>query len=82
MAITLSDETEKLVQERMSKGGFASPDELVRAALRVLDEQEPFDPELDEILREGLAEAERGEGVPLEDAVRDLRARYFGRRQD
>src|SRR3954453_7917062 len=40
MNIVLSPETQKLLEERMRTGRFATPDEAVRAALQTLGEAE------------------------------------------
>jgi putative addiction module CopG family antidote len=64
MDLTLSPETRRLIDERMKRGGYASPDDVVRAGLASLEQQEAagdFDPgELDHLLAQG----ERG-GPPL-----------------
>jgi len=74
MPIGISPKTEKLIKERMKKGGYESPEAVVLAALASLQQQESFgdfEPgELDELLAEG----ERS-GKPLdgEEVFRELR---------
>ena len=38
--ISLSAETQRMIEERMKKGGYQSADDAVRAALATLDQQE------------------------------------------
>ena len=38
MAISLSPQTEKLIEEKMKQAGYSSPDELVRTALQSLED--------------------------------------------
>lgn len=80
MPICLQPETEKLIEERMKRGDFSSPDEMVRAALETLDQ---FDAEeLDEATIQAIDEAEaeysRGEGIPADQAFAELRRKHFG----
>jgi Arc/MetJ-type ribon-helix-helix transcriptional regulator len=83
MAITLTPETQKLIEERMKQGGFPSADEVVRAALVSMDQQDPLrvvkDAELDtlypgfrEKTAQGLAEADAGKVADGEDFFAEL----------
>ncbi|QOV88527.1 hypothetical protein [Humisphaera borealis] len=81
--ITLSTETEKLLEERMRRDGHDSPDQAVRAALLVLNDADNDDSTLldDQTLAaiEGAnLEVDRGEGIPVEEAFRRLRAKHLG----
>jgi predicted transcriptional regulator len=84
MAISLSPETQKLIEERMKETGVGTADELVRVALQTLRQErgEDFD-DLDEktkaAIEEGLAQADRGEGRPWEDVRKEIRARFIDR---
>ncbi|HXE53852.1 MAG TPA: hypothetical protein VN541_12595 [Tepidisphaeraceae bacterium] len=71
MVVSLSPDTQKLIEERMKKKDFQSADELVRAALGLLDMQDRLgnigDDELEAIypgfrekIAQGLAEADAG----------------------
>lgn len=71
MAITLSRETQALIEEKIKAGGFATADEVVRAALVSLDQQDPLsgasDAELEAVypgfrqkIAQGLADADAG----------------------
>jgi Arc/MetJ-type ribon-helix-helix transcriptional regulator len=82
MAISLTPQTQKLIEERMKQAGYSSPDELVRIALQTLEELqgEPIE-DLDASTRDALdrafAQSERGEGEPWEKARARLAAKYF-----
>ena len=82
MHIVLSPETQKLLEERMRSGRFASPDEAVRAALQTLGEVEgdlleDLDPETQAAIDRADAQADRGEDRPWEEVREELRARYL-----
>lgn len=82
MNISLTPETEKLLEEQMKKGHFASPDDVVRTALQALDQVRGEDYEdLDEETRSAIEEAEaqhqRGEGRPWEEVREELKSRYI-----
>ena len=75
MSIALTPDTQKLIEDRLNHGGYASADDLIRAGLDSLRQQEAmgeFDAgELDELLEAG----ERS-GAPLdgEQVLAELRA--------
>jgi Arc/MetJ-type ribon-helix-helix transcriptional regulator len=82
MTITLSPETQKLLEERMKQGGFESPDMVVRVALETLDQIEgealqDLDEETQAALVEAEAQADRGEVRPWEELKAELRAKYL-----
>lgn len=81
MGISLKPETEKLIEERMNRGGFSTPDDMVRVALETLDHVDADD--LDEAtlaaIDRGELQYERGEGVPADEAFAQLRRKYFGK---
>ena len=81
MNVTLRPALKKLVDDKVKAGEYASPNELMEAAVARLI----FDPhrgELDEetlaALREGESQLERGEGIPAEAAFDRLRKKYCG----
>ena len=84
MAVSLSAETQRLIEERMKETGVGTADELVRVALQTLRQTggEDFD-DLDVATRaaveEGLAQADRGEGRPWEEVRAEIRARFIDR---
>lgn len=75
MSISLTPQTQKLIEDRMKHGGYATADDVVRAGLDSLRQQEAlgeFDPgELNDLLDAG----ERS-GPPLdgEQVLAELRA--------
>jgi antitoxin ParD1/3/4 len=69
MNITLSSELEKIIDEKMKGGGYANPNEVIRAALEALQEQEDLltPPGPEQVRREistAVAQLDRGEGIP------------------
>ena len=84
MNIVLSPETQKLLEERMRSGRFATPDEAVRAALQTLgdvdgDALEDLDTETRAAIDRAEAQGDRGEGRPWEKVRDELRARYLNK---
>lgn len=85
MPISLSAETQKLIEEQMKETGVETADELVRVALRTLhqtrgEDFEDLDPDTQAAIEEGLAQADRGEGRPWTDVREELRARFIDRK--
>lgn len=83
MTITLSPETQRLLNEQMKKGGFATADEALRVALEALDRAgvaplEDLDPETLAAIERAEAQADRGEGMPVDPAFAQLRRKHFG----
>ncbi len=78
MDTVLSPETQKLLEEKLSSGGYRSADDVVHAALEALNELESYglDPETQAAIEEGLAQADRGEGRPWEEVREELRTRF------
>lgn len=83
MAHGFSPDVERLIQDRMIQGGYASEDDVVRDALRALDELRLFLPEtagerisdLEQLRQEivrGLEPLDRGEGIPAEEVFEEL----------
>ena len=72
MNVSLTRELEKLVHEIVRSGMYSSASEVVREALRLLNEQEKLRRQkLEELRKEiqiGLDQIERGEGAPLDIA--------------
>jgi Arc/MetJ-type ribon-helix-helix transcriptional regulator len=75
MNIPLDPETQRLFDERMRLGGYATPADVVRAGLALLAQQESSDDFDAGELEEFLAEGERS-GPPLdgEEVLAELRA--------
>ncbi len=80
MTITLSPETQKLLEEKLKDGAYRSVDDVLNAALQALDEVESQ--ELDEELLDAIDRAEdqieRGEVHNWDDVREQIRARLLG----
>lgn len=82
MTIALSPETTRLIEQHLAAGPYRSADELLQAALTSFDQPGDVDDlELNEedqkALDEGLAQIERGEGIPWEEVRESLRQKFF-----
>jgi Arc/MetJ-type ribon-helix-helix transcriptional regulator len=68
MTITLQPEQEQLVMDLMRTGGYANPDEAIASALEMLRSQQAWllanREAVDTTIRQGIAELDRGEGIP------------------
>jgi antitoxin ParD1/3/4 len=77
MAISLSPETQRMIEEGMKQRGYASADDLVRAGLALLNRQAAtgdFEPgELDGLIAQAEAEFERGEGIAADEVFAEIR---------
>ena len=70
MNISVSEKTQKLLEQQMKRGGFQSHDDAVHAALQTVDELqgeaiEDLDGETQAALDRAFAQSERGEGQPF-----------------
>jgi putative addiction module CopG family antidote len=78
MSISLSSDTQRLIEERMKQGGYRTADDLVHAAIDALDETEV--PQLDEEILDAIdraeAQIERGEVMEINDVRQEFRARF------
>jgi Arc/MetJ-type ribon-helix-helix transcriptional regulator len=77
MAVVLSPETEKLIEQRLAETGIGSADELVRIAMQFFDatrgeDIEDLDEETQAALDEASAQLDRGERIPIEDVRKEL----------
>jgi antitoxin ParD1/3/4 len=90
MNISITPELEEFVAEEVKTGLYQSASEVIRAGLRRLKEDKERKPrfmvssvaELEEKLLAGIAELDRGEGIPAEKVFADLKARSAKRRRD
>jgi Arc/MetJ-type ribon-helix-helix transcriptional regulator len=68
MAIQLNPEQEHRIAEALRTGAYQSPDDVIDHALDVLQEQDEWlianRQALEEKIRTGIDELERGEGIP------------------
>lgn len=79
MKVTLTPEHERYVNEQIARGRYASADEAVRDGLESLQRREEFQRKI----KEGLAELERGEGIPADQAfaeIDEMKRRYLEQR--
>ena len=81
-SIALGDHFETFIKEQVERGRFNNASEVVRAGLRLLEdaegERERKLKALDEAIAKGLADAEAGRMIPLEEALSRLEAKYLG----
>ena len=84
MNVSLSPELTRLVHKRVASGRYGSATEVVRAALRLLEEQEEIHRlQLDELRKQvavGLEQLGRGEGRRI-DAAAAARIKARGRKR-
>jgi putative addiction module CopG family antidote len=81
MDIALSEQTHRLLQEKLNKGVYRSADEVVRAALEALDELEAhgLDAQTLDAIDQAEAQIERGEVHAWENVREQVRSRFFGK---
>lgn len=81
MSLSLTPETEALIHDRTKRGGYSTPDDMVRVALDVLhqiEDQQIDDREMAE-LRASIEQMKRGEVVDWKELSAPIRAKHFGR---
>ncbi|HEY6988226.1 MAG TPA: type II toxin-antitoxin system ParD family antitoxin [Bryobacteraceae bacterium] len=71
MTIHLNPEQENRIAEALRSGAYSSTDEVIDRALEVLHEQDEWltanRDAIDKKIRTGIAELERGEGIPEDE---------------
>lgn len=76
MNVSLTPEFEEFIQDRVRSGRYHSASEVVREALRLLEDQDEVRRlRLDEIRKRiaaGLASLEKGQGIPGDEAFDEL----------
>jgi antitoxin ParD1/3/4 len=78
MAISLSPETLRLIEERMDGDGYPTADDVVRAALELLDQQDELDEETLAAIDRSEVQIERGEYRDWKEVSAELRRTYLG----
>jgi len=82
MELQLPPDLEELVRRQIAAKRYDTPLEVLRAALVSLDLQETSDPEwikeLNQKIEAGLAQLDRGEGIPGDEAFDRIRRRVLG----
>ncbi|MDX6750635.1 type II toxin-antitoxin system ParD family antitoxin [Geminicoccaceae bacterium 1502E] len=77
LSITLPHDMASMVREKVESGDYASNSEVIREALRLLQEQEALRAQKLAWLREKIVEGEAsGEPLPAEEVFDRLEARY------
>ena len=66
MNVSLTPELEKIVAERVTSGRYASASEVIREALRLLEERDQLN-QLREEVRLGLEQLDQGRHRPFDD---------------
>ncbi len=76
MNVTLSGKVEQFVLEEVTRGHYESAQEVVREGLRLLHERSLVEAQqrvrLNEQIEKGLAQLDRGEGIPGDQVFRAL----------
>lgn len=84
MNVSLTPELDRLIEERVRRGHYTSASELVREALRLFFRYDAAQANeivrLNERIASGLAQLDRGEGIPGDDARRQSHDRLAARR--
>ena len=81
MNVSLTPELEKFVKDKVATGRYTSSSEVVREALRVLEEREERLEELRREVQKGIDSLDRGEGVDGEIVFEELRKRNLAMRR-
>lgn len=85
MNVSLSPELELLIEQKVKSGMYNSASEVIRAGLRLLQEQDELKQvrlhELKLEVRKGLAQIDRGEVVDGDEVFRELRERNLNYKQ-
>lgn len=86
MNVSLTPELENFVQSKVTAGRYASASEVVREALRLLEDQDKArSAQLTEFRAEAdrrLASLDRGEGIDGESVFAEIRQKSTSRRQN
>jgi antitoxin ParD1/3/4 len=79
MSITLNSEQESIVTDLIATGSFQTADEVLQAALRLLETErqsyQAWVAETREKVQEGIESLDRGEGIDGETVVNELLAK-------
>jgi antitoxin ParD1/3/4 len=79
-SIALNPEQQQFIQQQLSLGRFSTPDEVLNKAFQLLDAQyQEHDAWVEDTrakINEAQAEIDRGEGIPLDIAMSQLRSKF------
>lgn len=85
MNVSLTQELEQYVNEKVASGMYHTASEVVREGLRLLKERDELQQmrlaEMRKQFAEGLAQLDRGEGIPAEEVFEKVRERSRRRRK-
>jgi len=85
MNVSLTPELEKLVASKVQSGRYQSASEVIREGLRLLEDQDRLRAaQLDEVRRKiqtGLDELDRGEGIPGDQVLAQLKQKSAAARR-
>jgi len=74
MILSLKPDVQKLIEERVTSGQYSTPEDVVAAAIKALDQQEQFGDfeagELDNLLAEGERSIEQESALDGDEAFR------------
>ncbi|MDP4595285.1 MAG: type II toxin-antitoxin system ParD family antitoxin [Beijerinckiaceae bacterium] len=73
-SVSLGPELEKTIDRLIKDGRYASKSEIIREGIRLVEEREKKLALLDAAIARGLADADAGRTMPLEEAFARLRA--------
>jgi antitoxin ParD1/3/4 len=82
MIITLTAELERFVTERMSRGGYSSPEKVIEEGLKLIQMKEDYERRLAELRKDlqiGLDQISRGEVVDGKEAINRIREKIRNR---
>jgi antitoxin ParD1/3/4 len=78
MNLSLNPKLESFIQQEISNGKYATPDEVIEAALNLLDRRNSYDRwaiEVGEKVDVAVAQIDRGEGLDGDEVFAKLRAK-------
>ena len=81
MTVTLSPELERFIERQISSGRYGSSEEVIREALRLLEERNSRESAQNEVRRKiavGLEQARRGELLDGEEVFAELEREFDG----
>jgi putative addiction module CopG family antidote len=84
MNVALPAKFRKLIDDRVRSGKYGSVEDVVKAALTTLDQNDRFGDfargELDALIKEGEASLKRDGPIPAESVFKEIRQRFARRR--
>lgn len=72
----LGPQLEQAVSDIVASGRFASKGDIVREGVRIVAEQEMLRAELHAKIEQGLADADAGRLIPIEQVMEEMRTRW------